>query len=128
MLSLSDLNTFSLVIGVCDKYGADPSGSGASYEFFEELLSQYQGPTDPPSIRNWLREQIPEHFVALRRRPKWIQGSEWPYANGKPMIFAGQIDLNQKEREKIEPTYHDDTSLYVFIAPMEDPVVVIQQY
>jgi hypothetical protein len=51
--------------------------------------------------------------------------------SGKPMIFAGQIDLNQKEREKVTPTlYHDDTSLYIFLAPGEYPEaeVVIQQY
>ena len=129
MLSFSDLDTYSLVLKVCRRYGVDPSASIESDQFFSDLLNQYKGPTDKGSITTWLTEQIKQHFVALRYRPRWIQGAEWPFANGVPMIFAGQIDLTLKVREKVTPTlYHDDTSLYVFVAPMVEPVVILQQF
>jgi hypothetical protein len=129
MLHLDDLRTYSMLVRVCARYGVDPTGSSESREFFKKLLSEYEGSANLRSVASWLKEQIPKHFVALRYRPKWIQGPEWPYANGQPMMFAGQIDINQREREKVEPPlYHDDTSLYVFVERAMEPVVIIQQY
>jgi hypothetical protein len=129
VLDYDDRKIYYLLSSVCNRYGVDPSIPRESRQLFRELLSQYDGPTDRASVTAWLKEQIPRHFVSLRRRPKWIQSPEWPFANGKPMIFAGQIDLNREEREKVTPTlYHDDTSLYVFIGRGEYPEVIIQQY
>jgi hypothetical protein len=120
---------YTLLLNVCGRYEVDPSSSIESEAFFRDLLARYPGAADHESLAVWLHEQIPRHFVALGERPQWIQGAAWPYANGLPMIFAGQLDLNRAEREKVVPTlYHDDTSLYVFIGRGVAPVVVLQQY
>jgi len=113
---------------VCDRYGVDPQIPEESEQFFRELLGTYMGNTDPTSIETWLSEEVPKHFVALNERPSWIQGADWPFANGKPMIFAGQIDLSVSDMKHLPWQYHDDTSLYVFIGQKVEPVVVLQQF
>ena len=127
MLDFNDIETYLLLVKICNKYDADPSVSIESEEFFKDLLSQYSGPLAQESVEAWLEEQIQQLYISVGARPKWIQGSEWPFANGKPMIFVGQIDLFSQEREIIN-LFHDDTSLYVFIGKKVEPVVILQQY
>jgi hypothetical protein len=118
-----------LLLRVADKFGVDPDASFECKALFRELLTSYSGPEDTRSISAWLSEQIPRYFVSLRKRPRWIQASDWPFANGKPMVFAGQIDISASAGEQIIPNfYHDDTSLYVFIGRKVEPVVILQQY
>jgi hypothetical protein len=129
MLNYDDLDTYSLLISVCQQFAVSPGIPIESGMFFRQLLSEYTGPTDKKSVRAWLKEQVPLHFITLGSRPKWIQGAEWPFANGEPMIFVGEIDLDIDKRGLVTPTlYHDDTSLYVFVAPRVEPVVILQQY
>jgi len=128
LLDFDDPDTFLLLLQVCDRYGVDPQIPEESEQFFRELLGTYMGNTDPTSIETWLSEEVPKHFVALNERPSWIQGADWPFANGKPMIFAGQIDLSVSDMKHLPWQYHDDTSLYVFIGQKVEPVVVLQQF
>lgn len=127
MLDFNDLETYLLVVDAGTRHGVDPSSSLESERFFRELLAQYSGELDKESVSNWLENQIQIHFLVVKDYPKWIQASEWPFADGKPMIFVGQIDLFSQEREIIK-VYHDDTSLYVFIGANVEPVVVLQQF
>jgi hypothetical protein len=79
---------------------------------------------DDTNVVAWLESSIPQHFLALRKRPEWLQNPEWPFADGKPMIFVGQIDLPKADAPNV---FHDDTSLYVFVGAKTRPEVVIQQ-
>ncbi len=128
MLDFDDAATYDLLLKICSPYEVEPDSSIEAEAFFRALLARYAGAADLESLAAWLNDQIPHYFVALGERPQWIQGADWAYANGQPMIFAGQIDLNRAEREKIVPSLHDDTSLYVFIGRGVAPVVVMQQY
>ncbi len=129
MYTFDDEAIYSLLIEICSRYEVEPDSSIEAEAFFRALLARYAGAADLESLAAWLNDQIPRYFVALGERPQWIQGADWAYANGQPMIFAGQIDLNRVEREKVVPTlYHDDTALYVFVGRGVAPVVVLQQY
>lgn len=122
----TDLEIYGLVVKVASRYGVDPLMSRSSEEFFGNLLAQYSGDLD--SLAAWLEEQIPKHFVAVGERPRWIQNPEWPFADGQPMIFVGQIDMPAQPEGMATELFHDDTSLYVFIGRKVQPVVVTQQF
>lgn len=122
-VSEDDIETYQLVVETARRFSVDPSMSIEAENFFSELVTQYEG--DKAGLVDWLEEQIPQYFVAIGERPRWLQNPEWPFADGRPMIFAGQIDW---KHEEIPPeVFHDNTSLYVFIGRKTRPVVVIQQ-
>ncbi len=120
-----ELQVFELVSDVSGRYGVSPSMSTDAEQFFSSLLAEYTG--DLENLTSWLEERLSEHFVAVGARPSWLQGPEWPFANGRPMIFVGQIDLTIQNGGIASELYHDDTSLYVFIGRKVQPEVVVQQ-
>jgi hypothetical protein len=128
MLDFDDLPTYELLIAAGKPYGVDPSSSIACEQFFRALLPAYAGPLDPLSVAGWLEAQIQSHFRALDGPPAWIQSSEWPFADGQPMIFAGQINYSIGQGGLTAQLFHADTSFYLFIAPKRAPLVITQQF
>lgn len=126
MLDFDDLDTFDLLLAACKPHRVDPQSSIEAEDYFRTLLRTYDGPADRATVLGWLDQQIGNAFRSFGDRPRWIQGEAWPFARGQPMVFAGQIDLRTESASF--PFYHDDTSLYVFVASQEEPVVVLQQY
>jgi len=124
LLTLADPETLSLILSVVEPYGVYPLSSDDAEAFFNNLLSQYSGPLERERLVDWLNNQLHTLFVSVGERPRWIQNPDWQFAHGKPMIFAGQIDISRKSF----PFYHDDSSLYIFIASKEEPRVIVQQY
>lgn len=112
-----------LVEEVANKCGASINSIEAE-EFFNSFLEKYSG--DIANLKSWLTEEITPYFIALTKRPIWIQSPDWPFENGKPMIFAGQLDLSAQDGI-ISQFFHDDASLYIFIGELE-PIVITQIY
>lgn len=127
MLDIDDVETYTLLLQVCQRYHLDPSSSLAAEDFFRELLAQYSGSADTASVVQWLDKQVPYHFPAIKERPRWLQNPEWPFMGAKPMIFAGQIDVTKSSQKGALNVFHDDTSLYVFVGHKIPPVVIVQQ-
>ncbi len=121
----ADREIYSLVAEVAREYGADPTVPIESEEFFRNLLANYDGPIE--GLQEWLAEQLPKYFIAIGERPRWLQGAEWPFDNGSPMVFVGQIDILAESENFPAELFHDTTSFYVFIGRKYPPVVVIQQ-
>ena len=48
----------------------------------------------------------------IDRSPEWIQEAEWQFADGKPMVFVGQIDVPHAKG-----VFHDDASFFIFWSP-----------
>lgn len=117
-----------LLTAICHEYSVSPFVPFESEIFFRELLTHYSDDPDEASISRWLRQEVEKYFVALSERPRWVQSPEWPFANGKPMIFVSQIDLSVHPGKPIAEFFHDDTSLYVFVGKKVSPVVIIQQF
>lgn len=105
-----------LVVGI--EFGVDYANSTALEEFLVNLVDDFSRQNSDTDLEKWLREQIPTHFIALNKRPKWLQEPEWPMSNGRPMIFVGQIDIEDESGSA--------TSYYVFTLPREKPIVIIQ--
>ena len=126
--NFDDLEIYEMLLGVCTQYGADPSASIESEAFFRTLLLQFEGDFDRDKFQAWLHEEIPKQFVSIGKRPKWIQGYDWPVRNGKPMIFVGQLDISLRDAPNADQFFHDDTSFYVFIEMKGETEVIMQQY
>lgn len=125
MLDFDNEETYFLILNVCKEFCVDPSSSFESEDYFRNLLSKYNGEDSEKNISEWLKQTLSNEFVAIQTRPQWIQGPAWPVINGHPMMFVGQWDLNVSECHGL---FHDDTSIYVFVAPNSEPKVVVQQY
>jgi hypothetical protein len=121
MLDFDDITTYKLLIRACNEKGASPSSSIEMEDFFRNLLKTYGGEVE---LTDWLRRKVAENFRTLGVIPKWLQNSEWPIKNNRPMIFVGQIDVLGSLAPDL---FHDDTSFYLFILPEEEPVVIEQQ-
>ena len=127
-LDFDDEDVYGLLLEACYSYKVEPSMSLESEAFFRDLLTQYTGSLDAENLLIWLKERIEQSFVALNKRPEWIQSSEWPFIDGQPAIFAGQIDISLQDNKIASQLIHDDTSFYLFIAPKKQPIVITQQY
>lgn len=79
-----------ILLELCKEAGVDPLSSMESEAYFCELIKKYSG--NKSEIRQYFEKMIKREFKFMKERPVWIQGKEWQFYNGKPMIFAGQID------------------------------------
>lgn len=123
-----NLETYLLLVKTCSRYQVDPSSSIESETFFRTLLSQYNGPIDEDHLVAWLEKQLAGNFLAVKDRPRWIQGADWPFADGKPMFFVGQIDIQVSTGSQASQFFHDDTSFYVFKQKKGPSKVIVQQF
>ena len=127
-MKFDDVEVYKTIVQVCDKYAVSPSSSIESEDFFRKLCSEYHGRADLDSFAEWLGARVPEAFPSVGDRPNWIQEAQWPFANARPMTFVGQIDVPASRAQGLEGIYHDDASIYVFVARQSKPAVVEQQY
>jgi hypothetical protein len=121
IVSFDDPQIYTMLLRICAEYQADPSESLESENYFRTLLSTYIGTSDEFSLAQWLTQHISESFISMRDRPQWIQGFSWPFHNGKPMIFIGQLDI------KANHYFHDDTSIFVFMPQNQGAITVVMQ-
>ncbi|MCI0711703.1 MAG: hypothetical protein L0154_16220 [Chloroflexi bacterium] len=130
-LSLDDLDTLDVALKVCNRYAVNPLSSDASEAFFNKLLQDYDGDkNNKAQLRRYIKKHVSESFVALNKRPEWIQGAEWPFFEGEPMIFVGQVDISVSEDNPARLMFHDDTTFYLFINTSGVMVteVIMQQF
>lgn len=126
MLDYDDPKVFDLLIDVCSRYQVEPSMPLESEVFFRALLSRYEG--TPENLETWLDTQVRASFLAVNARPRWIQGADWPFVDGKPMFFVGQIDIRVNTGSQASQFFHDDTSFYVFMQKKGSIKVIVQQF
>lgn len=101
-------DNLDLLFRVCGRHACRPDVPLESEEYFRALTERYVGP--PETFEHWLDHQIKDSFRSLTKTPEWLQGPEWPFHNGKPMTFVGQIDVR---RAPVTVLSYDAT-FYVF--------------
>ncbi len=79
-----------------NEMGFDPLASMESEEYFLKLLEKY-APLGEEKMQA-VRKEIEKDFLTFDKPPQWIQGSEWPFFNGKPMYFVGQLDTADNKK------------------------------
>ena len=87
------------------EFSFDPLSSVESEKYFIKLLKGFDG----SDLTEWLRNAVRKDFLFIEKKPAWIQGSEWQFSDGKPMMFVGQINLPPQKK-----VFHDDAAFYVF--------------
>ncbi len=79
-----------LLLQLGKEKGVDPLASIESEDYFCKLCASYSGPAEGRAA--FFQTAIERDFKVMKEAPVWIQGSEWPFYRGKPMMFVGQLD------------------------------------
>ena len=69
-----------------------------------------------------VRDNLRTWFRAVHSYPVWIQEAEWQFAQGRPMIFVGQVDV-----PAAKGLLHDDSSFFVFWDPEGGEIRTVSQ-
>lgn len=78
-----------------------------SEAFFTGLVESFVG--TEAELLAYAEVNMATWFRCLDAKPCWIQEAEWPFANGKPMVFVGQLDI-QPDKSGL----HDHSAFFVF--------------
>lgn len=106
---------------LCDKYCIDPESGIDSENYFKNLIKSINYTTIQDLIVS-LEKIIKKDFIVMNKAPHWIQGSDWQFNNGKPMIFIGQISKGYNNLG-----ISCDMVFYVFYDPTDGCVKTIIQ-
>jgi hypothetical protein len=85
------------------------------------LYRQYLDAGSSGKKREWLRTKLAGLFPTNGSRPRRVQRAKpWPFHDGKPMIFIGQLETAPGASET-EPSLISDAVYYVFAARVPHP-------
>ncbi len=87
----------------------DPS-CGDGEAFFGNIIATFPG--TKAECLAYITRNISNWFRVVGDAPDWIQGCEWPYWQGKPMVFVGQVNVPRSAG-----WLHDDAAFYTFWEP-----------
>jgi len=87
---------------------AQPKWLNADAKFLSNLLASIP-PLPQKERKAMLRQKILELFRYAKRPPRWLQSPVWPMSDKGPMVFLGQMS--------VEDYFHDTAAAYVFHDP-----------
>ncbi len=108
----------SLIFSVASEIGFDPQIPLEAEEFHRTVVEEFEG--ELCDFVDWYRGRMQIEYKFLSIKPVWIQNPEWPFLNGHPMVFVGQIDVDPG-------LFHDSASFYIFYSPINGEKNVIIQ-
>ena len=73
--------------------------------FLTEVLPA-AGKRTGDDLKQWIHDQLLDRFRYVKEPPHWIQSPDWPIKENGPLVFLGQVD--------VEDYFHDDAAAYVF--------------
>jgi hypothetical protein len=97
---------------IAEELGASMS-KDQDRRFMEKLHEDFLAAGKPKNRKAWIREQLNKCFVYVDKRPEWVESLVplWPFHDGKPMTFIGQIDVPENApKSNVFP----GTVVYVF--------------
>ncbi|QDU26777.1 hypothetical protein ETAA8_18590 [Anatilimnocola aggregata] len=62
------------------------------------------------ALQHWLKEELHQRFRFASKAPKWLRSPNWPIGPNGPLVFLGQV--------KIEDYFPDKAAAYVFYDPV----------
>lgn len=115
------IEQYEMLLDITDRCKVFPSSSQEMEEYFKTIIDEY-GDLEKKEMKEKIRDRVKNEFIALRKRPSWVQNPEWPIHNGKPMIFIGQLT---KGYNTLGISF--DMVFYVFYDPKDGCVKTIIQ-
>jgi len=103
------LPDLEVVLSVCAERNIDPTSSVESEAFFADVLRIAR--ENRVDLIEAVRDSL-SRFRSVSNPPLWIQNPDWQFANGRPMVFVGQINVPAQASQ-----FHDDAHFYVFWDP-----------
>jgi hypothetical protein len=82
------------------------------------LLPEARGRTGR-ELRDWLRAELLKRFRYVKKRPHWLQSPQWPINENGPLVFLGQL--------RVQNYFHDEAAAYVFHDPKSGSCETIVQ-
>jgi hypothetical protein len=81
--------------------------------YLDTLYSEYVSDGKPKKLKQWIRQRLAPIFISADEPPRWLEDiPNWPWLNGKPMVFLDQMTVPDNEITKSHATAN--TELYVF--------------
>lgn len=74
----------------------------------KNILSRAEGRAGKV-LKEWVKAEILQAFKYVTKPPSWLQSPSWPIRDGRPLVFLGQI--------KVDNYFHDTASIYIFHDP-----------
>ena len=96
------------ILKVCTtRYHAAPNDREWLDSLRREMESQ--NPADPIA---WLTVRLRDEFRFVESPPRWIAEPEWPFRDGRPLIFVTQYSIPENATTRDHLTW--DETIYVF--------------
>lgn len=108
------LEVLPRLISLGQRYGFDPLSSIEMETYFTRQLARN-------TLDHIEMEIIPNDFISIGDKPHWLQGSEWPESNGRPMVFLGQFDVSPN---RFIP---GETAIYIFCDRVSGKIQTVVQ-
>jgi hypothetical protein len=87
---------------------AQPRWLDADMSYLSTVLASAPS-LSPKERKEWLRKRILELFRYRDKPPRWLQAPSWPIGPSGPLIFLGQL--------AIDNYFHDNAAVYIFHDP-----------
>ena len=71
------------------------------------------------ATKKWAREHLRARFRCAGKPPRWIQSPAWPIRGDEPLVFMGQV--------AVDNYFHDRAVLYVFHDPNANDFETVAQ-
>jgi len=113
---------FPSLLDVCRAHGIDPMASAEMERHFVALVSEFHALATPQDFAGWLGERLVREFQSVAEPPLWVQGAEWPFNAGRPMVFVGQFEIAGTALHPLA-----GASFYVFWSPISGERSVVMQ-
>jgi hypothetical protein len=88
---------------------AQPSWLNVDAKYVQDHLLPAAGGRQGSKLREWLSEELLRRFRYIAEPPQWIQSPAWPIGPNGPLVFLGQLDVNDY--------FHDSAAVFVFHDP-----------
>lgn len=111
----------TLLLDIGRDLGIDPLSSTESEAYFLQLLRT--APDDPSALPVYLRGAMERDFPIMETYPRWLQGAEWPFREGRPLCFVGQLEAAVKRDGCLRRI-----AFYIFWNPKTGESETIQQH
>ena len=110
-----DRSEFNIKLhGVCMDLNVSCNDDTAD-QYMDKLFAEWESVTDSKvTLTKWLKQRLKQDFKCISDKPKWVDDPEWPFYEGTPMVFVGQILSPKNSDLEILAGTTQDNVFYLF--------------